>query len=100
MPDTPLKNEIIEWLKNQNYWFQRVSVERLKDVVVLPQFTSKLIDKVGLLSRFIEAHLHSDTFGSPKPTSDDLKKEIDDFIILQKRIRSAEKRGFGKASLK
>lgn len=65
---------------------ERVSVERLKEVVVLPEYTAKLIDKVGLLSRYIEAHLHSDTFLSTKPTSDDLRKEIDDFIALQKEL--------------
>jgi hypothetical protein len=46
---------------------ERISVERLKDVVVVPEFTNKLIEKVGQLSRYIDAHLHSDTYISCFP---------------------------------
>lgn len=67
---------------------ERISVERLKDVVVLPDFTQKLITKVGQLSKYIEAHLHSDTFVSNKPGSDDLKREIDEFNELKKELKS------------
>lgn len=70
---------------------ERVSVERLKEVVVLPEFTTKLITKVGTLSRYIEAHLHSDTFVATKPTSEDLKKEIEDFTTLQKELSELRK---------
>ncbi|PTN04480.1 AAA domain-containing protein [Mangrovibacterium marinum] len=66
---------------------ERVSVERLKDVVVLPDFTKKLIAKVGHLSRYIEAHLHSDTFVSNKPEPDDLKREMDEFNELKKELK-------------
>ena len=70
---------------------ERVSVERLKDVVVLPEFTTKLISKVGTLSRYIEAHLHSDTYVATKPTSEDLKKEMEDFTALQKELNETRK---------
>lgn len=70
---------------------ERVSVERLKEVVVLPEFTQKLIDKVGKLSRYIEAHLHSDTFVFTKPTSEDLKKEIDEFQNLKNELADMRK---------
>ncbi len=66
---------------------ERVSVERLGEVVVSPDFTEKVIAKVGLLGRYIEAHLHSDAFGAVKPTSDDLKNEIDAFVALKKELK-------------
>jgi energy-coupling factor transporter ATP-binding protein EcfA2 len=70
---------------------ERVSIERLKEVVIVPEFTNKIIEKVGLLSRYIEAHLHSDTFISTKPTSEDLKKEIDDFQKLKTELSEIRK---------
>lgn len=73
---------------------ERVSVDRLKDVVVNPEFSEKVIKKVGLLSRYIEAHLHSDVFVATKPTSDDLKREIDDFTALKNDLKEFEKRIF------
>lgn len=71
---------------------ERVSIERLKDVVIVPEFTNKIIEKVGLLSRYIEAHLHSDTFISTKPTSEDLKKEIDDFQKLKSELNEIRRK--------
>lgn len=70
---------------------ERVSVERLKEVVVLPDFTSKLITKVGTLSRYIEAHLHSDLYVETKPTSDDLKREMEDFTAIKKELSELRK---------
>lgn len=66
---------------------ERVSVERLREVVVLPTITERVIDKVGLLSRYIEAHLHSDSFVYTKPTTDDLKKEIAEFLSVKKELK-------------
>lgn len=66
---------------------ERVSVERLEKVVVVPDFTKKLIAKVGQLSRYIEAHLHSDTFASNKPEPNDLKREIDEFSRLKNELK-------------
>jgi energy-coupling factor transporter ATP-binding protein EcfA2 len=66
---------------------ERVSVERLKEVVVLPDFTKKLIAKVGQLSRYIEAHLHSDTFASNKPEPDELKREIEEFSKFKNELK-------------
>jgi hypothetical protein len=59
----------------------------LKEVVVVPDFTKKLISKVGQLSRYIEAHLHSDTFASNKPEPDDLKREIEEFSKLKNELK-------------
>ncbi len=75
---------------------ERVSVDRLGEVVVSPDFTEKVIEKVGLLGRYIEAHLHSDTFGAVKPTSDNLKNEIDAFLGLKKELREIREKVFAK----
>jgi energy-coupling factor transporter ATP-binding protein EcfA2 len=66
---------------------ERVSVDRLGEVVVSPDFTEKVIEKVGLLGRYIEAHLHSDAYIEVKPTSDNLKREIDYFLALKKELK-------------
>lgn len=73
---------------------ERVSVDRLGEVVVSPDFTEKVIAKVGLLGRYIEAHLHSDAFGAVKPTSDNLKNEIDAFVALKKELKEMREKIF------
>jgi energy-coupling factor transporter ATP-binding protein EcfA2 len=73
---------------------ERVSVDRLEQVVVSPDFTEKVIKKVGLLGRYIEAHLHSDAFVAVKPTSDDLKNEIDFFLALKKELKEIREKVF------
>lgn len=73
---------------------ERVSVDRLEEVVVNPDFTEKVIQKVGLLGRYIEAHLHSDAFVAVKPTPDDLKNEIDAFIALKKELKEIRDKTF------
>jgi energy-coupling factor transporter ATP-binding protein EcfA2 len=73
---------------------ERVSVDRLGEVVVNPDFTKKVIQKVVLLGRYIEAHLHSDAFGAVKPTSDDLKNEIDAFVALKKELKEIRDKTF------
>lgn len=73
---------------------ERVSVERLEQVVVSPDFTEKVIGKVGLIGRYIEAHLHSDAFVSVKPTSDNLKNEIDFFLALKKELKEIREKVF------
>ncbi len=73
---------------------ERVSVDRLEQVVVSPDFTEKVIEKVGLLGRYIEAHLHSDAFVAVKPTSDNLKNEIDFFLALKKELKEIREKVF------
>lgn len=75
---------------------ERVSVDRLGEVIVSPDFTEKVIEKVGLLGRYIEAHLHSDVFGAVKPTSDNLKNEIDAFLTLKKELKEIREKAFAK----
>jgi energy-coupling factor transporter ATP-binding protein EcfA2 len=78
---------------------ERVSVERLKDVVVLPKYTKTLIAKVGQLSRYIEAHLHSDAYVSIKPEPEDLKREMDEFNSLKKELKTLRNEIKAKAQL-
>lgn len=73
---------------------ERVSVDRLEQVVVNPDFTEKVIAKIGLLGRYIEAHLHSDASMAVKPTSDDLKREIDAFLALKKELKEIREKIF------
>jgi len=73
---------------------ERVGINRLVEVVVSLDFTEKVIAKVGLLGRYIEAHLHSDAFGAAKPISDDLKNEIDVFVALKKELKKIREKIF------
>ena len=67
---------------------ERLSIGRLKDVYIEPEVRDEVIDKVGLLSRYIEGHLHSDAFVAHKPTTDMLQQEIDDYEALKKRHKA------------
>jgi ABC-type Mn2+/Zn2+ transport system ATPase subunit len=71
---------------------ERISIERLKDVHVDPDIRETVMEKVGLLSRYIEGHLHSDPYIAQKPTPELLKHEIDEFIALQKRQKELKKK--------
>jgi len=70
---------------------ERVSVDRLGKVAVDPAIRDEVIDKVGLLSRYIEGHLHSDQHLAQKPTPDVLQKEIDDFRAVKERHKAFKK---------
>lgn len=65
---------------------ERISIDRLKNVYIDPAIIKEIVEKVGFLSRFIEGHLHSDIFAARKPTPELLKKEIDGFIELKKKL--------------
>lgn len=64
-------------------WDEQISIGVLKGVVVDPQISKEVIANIGRLSRFIEAHLHSD--GQEKPTVKTLVDEIELFEELKKR---------------
>ena len=70
---------------------ERISAGRLNEVIVDPEITAQVIDKSGSLSKYIEAHLHSDEYADTKPTLETLKLEIDEFDQLKKRIRELKK---------
>jgi len=66
---------------------ERVSIDRLKDVAIDLSIRDQVIEKVGLLSRYIGAHLHSDPYAAQKPTPEVLLREIEEFEALRKRQR-------------
>lgn len=64
-------------------WGERISIEgRLEQVVVDKAIVKRVIEKVGLLSRYIEGHLHTDD-QDLRPTVEKLNQEILDFEGLR-----------------
>lgn len=72
---------------------EQIRIQNLKDVVVSPEITIQIIDKVAYLSRFIAGHLHSDVFGAEKPTSQMLMDEINEYDKIKKLIKESRKVG-------
>ena len=70
---------------------EQIKIGNLKDVVVNPTITKKIIDKVGDLSRFIEGHLHSDQFVAQKPTPKMLMEEMNEYDNIKKQIKDSRK---------
>lgn len=70
---------------------ERVSADRLKTVAVDLSIRDQVMDKVGLLSRYIEGHLHSDQFAAQKPTPEMLQDEIQEFETLRRRHKDYKK---------
>lgn len=67
---------------------ERISVDRLKTVYFDTSIIEEIIEKFGFLSRYTESHLHSDIFAARKPTPELLKKEIESFLNLKKKLKS------------
>ncbi|MFA5032295.1 MAG: hypothetical protein WC614_04670 [bacterium] len=70
---------------------ERISFGRLKNIVWDKSIIDEVVFKCELLSRYIEAHLHSDAFTSKKPTCEILIKEIDEFDALRKKLNALKK---------
>lgn len=70
---------------------ERISIGRLKEVVIDDEIVKQVIEKTESLSRFIEGHLHSDEYVFNKPTPDLLNSEILAFEELKKKQRSLKK---------
>jgi energy-coupling factor transporter ATP-binding protein EcfA2 len=66
---------------------ERISPGRLHNVLVDTEIVNQIVDKSGVLSKYIEAHLHSDEFAGSKPTTDMLKAEIDAFTTMKSRMK-------------
>ncbi len=69
---------------------ERISYGRLKGLVWDAALLDEIIDRYEALSKHIEGHLHSDAMAT-LPSCDDLKREIDAFIELRKRLRAMKK---------
>ena len=70
---------------------ERVSFERLRDVSIDNATVDCVVEKLSLLSRYIDAHLHSDAFSSEKPTPELLLQEITAFEELRRNTRERRK---------
>jgi ABC-type multidrug transport system ATPase subunit len=74
-----------------NRFEERVSFDRLKDIATDKTIIDEVIEKLGELSRHIDAHLHSDTYAANKPTPELLEEEIAKYEDLKKRIKASKK---------
>lgn len=70
---------------------ERVSIGRLKDLVFPEDVIEQVIQKSEDLSRYIEAHLHSDDYSANKPTPELLLNEIDNFVALKSKFKEYKK---------
>lgn len=70
---------------------ERVAFDQLKDVHLDRGVVDKVVEKLGTLSRHIDAHLHSDTFAADKPTPEMLLEEVETFEDLKRKHKEAKK---------
>jgi energy-coupling factor transporter ATP-binding protein EcfA2 len=70
---------------------ERISFGRLKDVSLDPGIVKEVISRMETLSRYIDAHLHSDSFTGQKPGPDVLWAEIEAFDTLRKQHKQEKK---------
>lgn len=70
---------------------ERISIDRLNEVILDRSILDEVVGKVALLSRYIEGHLHSDHYAFQKPSPQLLLREIEDFETLRKRCKDAKK---------
>jgi hypothetical protein len=70
---------------------ERLSFGRLKEVRIDPKLIEEIIGRMESLSRHITAHLHSDKFGSVKPTPATLLDEIEAFDSIRKAQKELKK---------
>jgi hypothetical protein len=64
---------------------ERINFGKLRDVRIDTELIEEIVTRFEDLSRFIDAHLHSDAFAAAKPTPEILFKEIEAFEQLKKR---------------
>jgi hypothetical protein len=70
---------------------ERISFGRLSQVHINEELLKEVVERMEKISRYIDAHLHSDAFASVKPTPATLKAEIEAFEELRKRQRELKK---------
>jgi wobble nucleotide-excising tRNase len=70
---------------------ERISFGRLADVSPDREVVKEVIERMESVSRYIDAHLHSDSFAGEKPTPADLWAEIEAFEILRKKHKQSKK---------
>jgi hypothetical protein len=70
---------------------ERISFGRLKDVRIDSKLVEEIIRRMEILSEHIDAHLHSDTFGSVKPSPVTLLEEIEAFGSIRRAQKDLRK---------
>jgi hypothetical protein len=70
---------------------ERVSIDRLATVAIDAGIRDIVSAKVGMLSRYIEGHSHSDPYVAQKPEPDLLLAEINEFETLKKKHKDFKK---------
>lgn len=70
---------------------ERTRIDQLGKVVIDPAIRDCAVAKMGLMSRYIEGHLHSDPHAAQKPTPDMLLQEIGKFDELKQRHKDFKK---------
>ena len=70
---------------------EAISFGRLEGVCVDKRLVEKIIQRMEAISRYIDAHLHSDTFARAKPSLDTLREEIEAFETIRKQQQLAKK---------
>jgi energy-coupling factor transporter ATP-binding protein EcfA2 len=70
---------------------ERISFGRLVEVTLDKEIVDQVIAKMETLSRYIDAHLHSDSFGGQKPTPATLIEEIEAFDAMRKKHKGVVK---------
>lgn len=71
---------------------ERVSFGRLKNVAWNEKIADEVNSRCEYLSRYIEAHLHSNALGASKPTCEMLIREIEKFDALKNKIKKLKNR--------
>lgn len=66
---------------------ERLRIERLEGVVLDPTVLNTVLTKTGLLSRYIDAHSHSDEYSADMPTPANLLAEIEAFEVLKRECK-------------
>lgn len=67
---------------------ERIGYDQLRKVRVDPALVNEIADRMDKLSRYIDAHLHSDALAGQKPTPADLLHEIEQFEHLLAKQRA------------
>ena len=72
-------------------WAERIKYDQLADVFLDKAIIGEVVQKLGDLSRYIVAHLHSDAFVGQKPTPADLFAEIMAYENLKSKHKEQKK---------
>jgi recombinational DNA repair ATPase RecF len=81
-------------------WEERIKYDQLAQVCLDKEIIDMVVKKLAELSRYIGAHLHSDSFVGQKPTPLDLFAEIESYEALKAEQKLRRKAGQPSAAAK